>query len=220
MKLGQFSAYHPTGQTTLARTRDRVAYNALHGLGYVAGRLPKPIDRALKYVGMAGVMFSPSYATMKNVEFFTDKILDSTVGDPTRMFIVLAPLDAYEELLRASYDLMREFRDQHDCFTFISVYVKAITSPYLAQGRENKRFCELMFYCGMAEGSRDAATLENLVLRLDDLVIKHAGYRYMHSLTSKDPARRDKVDPNMHYVRYADLMDSTTTTAQEAGDAS
>lgn len=218
IRLGQFSAYHSTEQTTLAHARDALAYKALHGLGYVAGRLPRPVDRVLKYVGMAGVMFSPAYASMKNVEFFTDKILDSTVGDSTRMFIVLAPLDAYEELFRASYDLMREFRDQHNCFTFISVYVKAITSSYLAQGRENDRFCELMFYCGMAQGGTEPAILESLVHRLDDLVIKHAGYRYMHSLTSKDPHRRRKVDPNMHYVDYADLLGATTT--QEAGDAS
>ena len=72
--------------------RDALSYDLLHGLGYVAGRLPAEMDKALKYVGMTGVMFSPMYATMKNVEFFTDKILDSTVGDPTRMFIVLAPL--------------------------------------------------------------------------------------------------------------------------------
>lgn len=219
IKLGQFSAYHPTTQTLHARLRDRLSYNALHSVGYVAGRLPAPVDQALKYVGMAGVMFSPMYATMKNVEFFTDKILDSTVGDPTRMFIVLAPLDAYEQLFRATYDLMVEFRDQHSCFTFISVYVKAITSPYLAQGRENDHFCELMFYCGMAEGGMERATLENLVVRLDDIVIKHAGFRYMHTLTSKDPGRREKVDPNMHYVRYADMLDTTETT-EEAGDAS
>jgi len=213
--LGQFSAYHETRQTPWAKARDLVAYNALHGLGYVSGTLPAPVDQALKYVGMAGVMFSPMYATMKNVEFFTDKILDSTVGDPTRMFIVLAPLDAYEDLFRASYELMREFRNQHDCFTFISVYVKAITSPYLARGGENDRFCELMFYCGMAEGGMDRATLDNLVLRLDDIVIAHAGLRYMHSLTSTDPGRRDKVDPNMHYARYAELLDPNPAAEEE-----
>lgn len=210
--LGQFSAYHATEQTRFAKLSDQIAYDALDGLGYVAGRLPKPIDRAMKYVGMAGIMFSPLYASMKNVEFFTDKILDSTVGDPTRMFVVLAPVDAYEELFRASYALMKEFRDQHRCFTFISAYVKSIRSTYLAQGTSNNRFCELMFYCGMAEGSRDPATLEDLVGRLDDIVIAHAGFRYMHSLTSKDPARREKVDPNMHYVRAAEM--------EATGDAS
>ncbi len=201
--IGQFSAYHPTEQTGYARRRDRLAYNALHGIGYVAGRLPARVDRALKTVGMGGVMFSPTYATMKNVEFFTDKILDSTAGDPTRMFIALAPLENYEELFRQSWDLMLEFRRDHDCFTFVSVYVKSITSPYLAQGGENQSFCELMFYCGMSAGGMDAAVQEELVDRFDDICIAQSGFRYMHSKTSKDPARRDKVDPNVHYTRLS-----------------
>ncbi|MGH3914841.1 MAG: FAD-binding protein [Pseudonocardiaceae bacterium] len=200
---GQFSAYHPTDQTGYARGRDNAAYNVLHSIGYVAGRLPRAADRALKYVGMTGVLFSPSYATMKNVEFFTDKILDSTVGDPTRMFIVLAPLNRYEDLFHRSYELMLDFRRRHGCFTFVSVYVKSIKSEYLAQGRPDDQFCELMFYCGIDEGGMGPAVLEDLVNRLDDICIENHGFRYMHSRTSKDPARRDLVDPNMHYVNAA-----------------
>lgn len=210
--IGQFSAYHPTEQTTGAIRRDSVAYNLLNGIGFVAGRLPQAIDRGLKYAGMAGVLFSPAYATMKNVEFFTDKILDSTVGDPTRMFIVLAPLDRYEELFRQTYELMRAFRRDHDCFTFISVYVKSIKSEYLAQGRANDRFCELMFYCGISKGGMNQQTLEELVTRLDDICIALSGFRYMHTKTSKDPARRDRVDPNMHYV-YESVTAGTTIGA-------
>jgi hypothetical protein len=201
--VGQFSAYHPTEQTPYARARDGVAYDVLNGIGYVAGRLPRAVDRVLKYVGMTGVLFSPIYATMKNVEFFTDKILDSTVGDPTRMFIVLAPLDRFEVLFRTTYELMRRFRAEHGAFTFISVYVKSIKSPYLAQGGPNDRFCELMFYSGIAPGKFSPAVLEDLVTRLDDICIANHGFRYMHSRTSKDPARRAKVDPNVHYIDAA-----------------
>lgn len=200
---GQFSAYHQIDQTGYARRRDDIAYNVLHGIGYVAGRLPRAADRALKYVGMTGVLFSPSYATTKNIEFFTDKILDSTVGDPTRMFIVLAPLHRYEDLFHRSYQLMLEFRRRHRCFTFVSVYVKSIKSEYLAQGRPDDQFCELMFYCGITAGGIDPAVLEQLVNRLDDICIESHGFRYMHSRTSKDPARRNLVDPNMHYVNAA-----------------
>lgn len=214
--VGQFSAYHPTEQTRYARTRDSVAYNVLGGIGYAAGRLPSRIDRALKYVGMAGVLFSPIYASMKNVEFFTDKILDSTVGDPTRMFIVLAPLDRYETLFGETYELMREFRRDHDCFTFISVYVKSIKSPYLAQGSDNQHFCELMFYCGMSEGSADPAVLDQLVNRLDDICIANAGFRYMHTKTSKDPVRAGQVDPNMYYVRQSEFIADATVAAEGA----
>ena len=98
---------------------------------------------------------------------------------------------------------MRKFRADHDCFTFISVYVKSITSTYLAQGGGNKQFCELMFYCGMNARGMNAETLEDLVTRLDDICIRHGGFRYMHSRTSKDPARREKIDPNMYYARQS-----------------
>lgn len=197
--VGQFSAYHSTGQSAWARLRDRIAYTALHGLGAVAGRLPRGLDRVMKYVGMSGVLVSPRYATIKNVEFFTDKILDSTVGDPTRMFIVLAPLGRYEELFRESSGLMREFREKHGCFTFISVYVKSIKSPYLAQGRPDDQFCELMFFCGMSRKGMSPEVLEELATRLDDICIAHQGFRYMHTRTSRDPAREAKVDPNRYY---------------------
>ena len=84
----------------------------LHGIGRVAGNLPEKLDLALKYVGMGGVMLSPKYASIKNIEFFTDKVLDSTVGDPTRMLIVLGPLDRYEELFRALWALLDGYRDE------------------------------------------------------------------------------------------------------------
>lgn len=211
--LGQFSAYHATEQSPYNRLRDRIAYNYLHGIGYVAGRLPRRLDRALKYVGMTGVLFSPTYATMKNVEFFTDKILDSTVGDPTRMFIVVAPLERYRSLFRASYDLMLEFRRSRKCFTFVSVYVKSIRSPYLAQGTPNDQFCELMFYCGIDRQGMTDEVLEALVNRLDDLCIEQQGFRYMHSRTSKDPARRNRVDPNFFYSDAAGVAEYSSEGA-------
>jgi hypothetical protein len=197
--VGQFSAYRPTAQTRYARLRDRISYTWLHGIGAIAGRLPHALDVALKYVGMGGVLVSPRYASMKNVEFFADKILDSTVGDPLRMFVVLAPQEGFEDLFRAVYALMREFRDEYRCFTFLSAYVKGITSEYLAHGGRDQGFCELLFYNGIAADRLTPELLEDLVTRLDDLCIAHGAYRYMHSRTSKDPARRAEVDPNTHY---------------------
>ncbi|MHB8574648.1 MAG: FAD-binding oxidoreductase, partial [Dehalococcoidia bacterium] len=85
LKLGQFSAYKETEQSRYKSARNRVSYGYLHRIGYVAGRLPAKVDRVAKFVGTSGVLFSPKFATIKNIEFFTDKILDSTVGDPTRM---------------------------------------------------------------------------------------------------------------------------------------
>lgn len=200
LAIGQFSAYKPVKQTAYARFRNALAYNYLHGIGYVAGKLPARLDKVLKYIGITGVLWSPTYASIKNIEFFTDKILDSTVGDPTRMFIVLAPLARYDELFRESFELMREFRARYGCMSFISVYVKSITSPYLAQGRADEKFCELMYYCGINPTGMSEAVLEELAARFDDVTIKHGGFRYMHSRTARDPARWAKVDPNTFYA--------------------
>ena len=131
--IGQFSEYRETSQTAVHKARNTGSYGVLHGIGRVAGNLPEKLDLALKYVGMGGVMLSPKYASIKNIEFFTDKVLDSTVGDPTRMLIVLGPLDRYEELFRALWALLDGYRDSHGCFTFLSVYVKSIRSDYLAR---------------------------------------------------------------------------------------
>jgi FAD binding domain len=196
---GQFSAYFTTDQTGWAKARDYINYTYLDGLGWLADHTPTSVGTALKALGMLGVLMSPQYATVKNVEFFTDKVLDSMVGDPTRMFIIIAPIDAFDTLFQSAYDLMVEFREQHHCFTFLSVYVKSIHSPYLAQGRASDHFCELMFYNGIDNNGMTPAVTEELVNRFDDIVIANHGFRYMHSLTSSDPERRRQVDPNVFY---------------------
>ena len=106
-RLGQFSIYKETDQTAVHKARNNVSYGVLHSMGLAAGNLPDKLDRVLKYVSITGVMASPKYASIKNIEFFTDKILDSTVGDPTRMLIVLGPLDRYEELFRSLLGAVR-----------------------------------------------------------------------------------------------------------------
>ncbi|MCA9843758.1 MAG: FAD-binding oxidoreductase [Dehalococcoidia bacterium] len=198
LTVGQFSAYKATPASRLATLRGRLAYGYLHRIGYLAGRLPPGLDRTVKYIGTAGVIFSPKYATIKNIEFFTDKILDSTVGDPTRMLIVLAPLERYEELFRESFALMVDYRERTGCFTFVSVYVKSINSEYLSQGTDRTRFCELMFYMGINQKRMTPEVLDEVVSDFDDLCIRHGGFRYMHSKTVTD-ARRDILDPNVHY---------------------
>ncbi len=201
--VGQFSAYHATDQTNWAKARDYASYTYLDGLGWTADHVPTKVGAALKAVGMAGIMMSPQYATIKNVEFFTDKVLDSMVGDPTRMFIILAPLERFDTLFQSAYDLMLEFRSRYKCFTFLSVYVKSIHSPYLAQNGSSDKFCELMFYNGIDNSGMTPEVTEELVNRFDDIVIANHGFRYMHSLTSSDPERRRKVDPNVYYsARY------------------
>jgi hypothetical protein len=211
LTIGQFSMYRETSRGVYANVRNRTSYGYLHRIGYMAGRLPPKVDRIMKYVGSTGVLFSPKFASIKNIEFFTDKILDSTVGDPTRMLITLAPLDRYAELFRDSYELMRSFREKYGCFTFISVYVKSIKSPYLqrARGGGEDRFCELMFYLGINTKGMNTEVLDELVSLYDDVTIKHGGFRYMHSKTVKDAERRRQIDPNAAFAKQEQLMAPT-----------
>jgi hypothetical protein len=197
--LGQFSAYKETSQTAIRKARNTGSYGVLHGIGRVAGNLPEKLDVALKYVGMGGVMLSPKFASIKNIEFFTDKVLDSTVGDPTRMLIVLGPLDRYEQLFRSCWALMDGYRESHGCFTFLSVYVKSIRSDYLARDGQD-RFCELMFYVGVHPDRMTPELLDEIVEQFDDIVIENNAYKYMHTRTTKDPDKRAKVDPNARHA--------------------
>jgi hypothetical protein len=93
---------------------------------------------------------------------------------------------------------MCEWRDRTGCFTFVSVYVKCITSEYLSQGSDQKRFCELMFYMGINNKNMSQEILDLMTSEFDDLTIKHGGFRYMHSRTVKD-GRLAKIDPNAYY---------------------
>ncbi|MCK2219175.1 FAD-binding oxidoreductase [Actinomadura sp. ATCC 31491] len=203
VRLGQFSSYHRTPQNPLKSLANSVAYGYQQFLGYWAGRLPAAVDQAVKYMGMAAIMFSPLYANGKNIERFTDQVLDATVGDPTRMLVVLAPADQYEPLFRRLYETAVEERRTSGGITFISVYVKAIRSAYLSRGDDSRRHCELMLYFGVNPEQMTEKILERLVERVDDLVIEHGGFRYMHSRTSSDPDRRKLVDPNHLYAEDA-----------------
>lgn len=197
--IGQFSSYHPTAQSAIARVRDSIDYTFLDGIGWLTDHVPKRIGAALKAVGMAGVIFSPQYATMKNIESFSDKILNSMVGDPTRMFVFIVPVDELDTLARTAWDTMLEFRAKHKCFTVISLYIKNIHSAYLAQNGKSDHFCEVLFYNGIDNEGMTPDVLEALAERLDDITISTGSFRYMHSRTSRDPERRKKVDPNTYY---------------------
>jgi hypothetical protein len=207
VKLGQFSSYHETPQNMLKSLWNRAAYGYQHLLGYWGGRLPTQIDVAAKYMGMAAIMLSPQYAAVKNVERFTDQVLDSTVGDPTRMLIVLAPAERYEVLFHQLYDLCVKERRRSGAISSISLYVKAIRSPYLSRGDTAKRHCELMLFLGCNPERMTEAVLGRLVAAIDDLTIANDAFRYMHTRTSTDPIRRQLIDPN---AAYADLGEITS----------
>ena len=203
LRVGQFSSYHTTGQSWYKSLVNDVAYGFQHFVGDWAGRLPTLLDDFTKYLGMACIMLSPTYAGMKNIERFTDQILDSTVGDPTRMFVALAPVERYESLFHQLYEVVSAERRRSGAITFISVYVKSIRSPYLAGGDPDARFCELMLYVGVRPEKMTTGVQDRLVNRIDQLVAAAGAYRYLHSLTTTEPLLRDQIDPNSRYTRPA-----------------
>lgn len=203
IRIGQFSAYHATKQGFWARLVNGIAYGWLHFLGHWAGRLPKWLDYVFKMLGMVGIVFSPRYATLKNVETFTDRVIDSSIADPTRMLILLAPMDQYEALFKKLQALLVEYRDRHGCITFIAFYVKGISSPWLSGGT-GALYSELMLYLGCVPEKLTPERLGTLVKELDDLCIEHGGLRYMHTKTSKDEDILRQVDPHAQYTKPAE----------------
>lgn len=196
--LGHFSVYKDTAQTPYAWVRSNLAYRFLHSIGSVAGRLPTALDRAAKYVGQAGILFSPRYASVKDAEAFADRIIDATVGEPTRSLVVIARVERYESLCRRLLNLMRDYRDRQQCFTLITLYVKGIQSEYLSGGNpDDIGWVELLFYLGINPDRMSEEVLDQVVSELDDICIETGSFRYMHSRTTKDPDRRALVDPNI-----------------------
>lgn len=203
--LGQFSIYRDTEQTSMARMRNDVAYGFLHGVGYVSGRLPDALDRALKYVGLAGIVLSPRYATVKNAESFSDKILDATVGEPTRYLVSIAPMRSYDAVCQRLFRMLRDYRERTGCFSVITLYVKGIHSEYLSRTRpEDERWAEILFYVAIDPKKMTDGLLDRIATDMDDICIEEGAYRYMHSRTSKDPGRLRKIDPNAVYAGDGD----------------
>lgn len=200
LELGTMSVYRDAEAGAVQKASEAAAYGTLHRLGWMAGRLPAGIDKAVKLAGMAGVIRSPRYATVKNAEFFTEKILDATVGDPQRFLVVISPIERYEEQFRRLWELLTHYRDAFDCFTFLSLYVKSIDSPYLAQGDpDNRRWVEFLFYVGINPEMMTEALLDRIADDLDQNCIDTGSFRYMHTRTGRDPGRLAAIDPNAHY---------------------
>jgi hypothetical protein len=196
--LGQLSRYTETKQTPLKIQRERISYRYLHTLGYWGGRLPEKIDLIVKALGMIGTILVPRYSTISNIERFSDRVIDYSVGEPTRMFVAFAPVERYSSLFRRLYDLFCEFRERTGCFSFLMQYVKAVNSPYLAGGG-TKPYALIMLLCGMRHRNMTPAALDSFVSRMDDICIEEESFRYMHSRTVKDAARLEKIDPNEIY---------------------
>lgn len=200
LELGTYSVYRDAEMNAVRKASELASYAGLHRLGWMAGRLPGGVDKAVKMAGMAGVVLAPRYATVKNAEFFTEKILDATVGDPQRFLVVISPIEIYEEQIRRLWSMLTGYRDAHGCFTFITLYVKSIDSPYLAQGDPDKRrWVEFLFYVGIDSDLMTETLLDRIADELDQNCIDTGSYRYMHTRTGRDPQRLAAIDPNAAY---------------------
>lgn len=198
--IGQLSQYRDAEANLVARATSAASYGVLHRIGWLEGRLHSGVDKALKGAGVASVLASPKYATIKNVETFSDRVLDATVGDPSRYLVALPPAEKYAELCQRLFDLLVDYREKHHCLTFIGLYVKGIKSAYLGQGDPDARFCEVLFDVGIETERMTEALLDQLVEDFDDVCIELGSWRYMHSRTTRDPDKRRRLDPNTFYA--------------------
>jgi hypothetical protein len=198
--MGSVALYRNTEQTSAKRIRNAISYGRLHRVGYLAGRMPTPLEFILKLRGIIGIFLSPRYAAQKNVEIFLDRILDYTTGDPTRWIVMWAPIETYEALFRQAYQAMVETRKRHGCFTFVSCDLRPFRSSYLSHGDPERRWVDLVFEVGMTHKGIRPEVLDELISTIDDLCIEHGAYRYMHSKTVKDPERLKRIDPNQSYA--------------------
>jgi hypothetical protein len=197
LELGTFSVYRDAEMNAATKAKELASYAGLHRLGWMAGRLPGTVDRVVKMAGMAGVVLAPRYATVKNAEFFTEKILDATVGDPQRFLVVIAPIEDFERQFRRLWEMMTGYREEHGCFTFLTLYLKSIRSRYLAAGDpDRERWVEFLFYVGVDPERMTPELLDRIADDLDQHCIDTGAYRYMHTRTGRDPERIARIDPN------------------------
>lgn len=203
LAFGRVWRFHETTQGQFKRFWSRAAYWLPYRIGHWAGRMPDRVDRLFKMVGFATVMLTPRYTTIKSVERFTDKVLDYTVGDPTRMLVLFSPEENFKALFREVYALSKRYRER-GALTLLVFNVKAIRSGYLAGHTPGKRFCEIGLVCGIDNMRMTPELMEQLVSELDDLCIQQGAFRYMHTKTVKDEARRAKIDPSHQYEERAE----------------
>ncbi len=119
------------------------------------------------------------------------------------------------EIARRLFDLLVDYRERFRCMTFVALYVKSIRSAYLGHG-EPAGFCELLFDVGIDHRGMTDVVLDALVEEMDDACIEMGAFRYLHSKTTKDPAKRRLIDPNTF---YADRLREAGAAPSGQGDA-
>ena len=192
--VGQTSIYREVPPSWRGAFWNAVSHGYLHALGRVAGRLPARLDRLVQLLGVAGLILSPRWSSVRNIETFSDSVIDASVGDPSRMLIAFVPDAKFESVATRLYDLLREYREKTGCFTYIALYVKTIRSRFL-QCTVGSPCWEIVMYLGLRPSVLTDDLLEEIVEVIDGVCVENGARRYMHTRTSKrfgeqvDPAR-------------------------------
>jgi len=203
--IGQLSRYVETSQGGLVGFRDRLSHRYLHAIGRRAGRASGVASAMLHQLGIAGLMLSPRYASIKNVEIFVDRILDSTKGEPSRWLAAFVPLEHYPAMFRRYYDLCRDFRTRYGCFTLIGLYIKSVKSSYLAKGDASRRYGEMVLHLSTRPERLTPDAWSELAGRVDEVCMEYGGFRYMHTKTGRDATVLRRIDPNAMYAEEVGL---------------
>jgi hypothetical protein len=203
LRRGTINRYGIVPEDKARRLRSTVGWGFLHGVGYFSGRVPRPVDLALRQVAIAGSIRPPRYAPYRYAEHLLDQVIDFSVGDPSRWLISWAPVRTWRELARQQNDLLVEERERNGNLTFISLDIRPMRSAYLAHGSDDDRFVEILYFVGIKPDAMTPDVEGNLIRRLDEACASHEAFRYMHTLTVTEQPLRQRIDPNTYWATHA-----------------
>jgi hypothetical protein len=203
LRRGTINRYGIVPQDKARRLRATLGWGLLHGVGYFSGRVPRPVDLALRQVAIAGSIRPPRYAPYRHAEHLLDQVIDFTVGDPSRWLISWAPVRTWRELAQQQNDLLVGERESRHNLTFISLDIRPIRSGYLAQDSDDDRFVEILYYVGIKPDAMTPDVEGDLIRRLDEACASLDAFRYMHTLTVTEESLRQKIDPNTYWATRA-----------------
>ena len=200
LRIGQCSAYSATAPSALTRWRERLTFACLHFFGSAAGRLPRGLGRVANLLGSIAFVLSPRYASIKNVETFTERAIDISVGEPVRWLAVISPLSAYQDVFRELHRISAHYRDKVGCVSMIAIYVIGLHSDWLANGT-GEHHCDLLLHLAVRPEKMTSECLNQLVGEIDAVCIRFGAFRYQYSMTSKSPDVFQRVNANERYCQ-------------------
>ena len=210
LRRGTVNRYEIVTSNMARRLRSTLGWGLLHRVGYFSGRVPRPVEFALRQVAIAGSIRPPRYSPYRHAEHLLDQVIDFSVGAPSRWLISWAPVRTWRELAREQTTLLVDQRERHRNLTFISLDIRPIRSGYLAQESDDDRFVEILYFVGLKPDRMTPDVEGNLIRRLDEACASHDAYRYMHTLTVAEQPLRQRVDPNTYWATRAEATRPAT----------